>query len=107
MTFQIIIKGEEEDRKRLKGKNVSEFAKNMESMEWPTEMPSEEIRDRIKHAEQRNERPLQRQDVAKIAREVGVNRHKRIQEIARDKGLTLFKTGYPDVDEKGNLVHRK
>ena len=108
MTFQIIIKGEEEQRRKLKGKNVSELAKNMESIGWPTEMPNEEMRDRIKHAEKRSGRSLQASDCMEIAKEVGIRpKHERIRQIAQKQGLEYFETGYPDPNEHGDLVHRK
>jgi hypothetical protein len=107
MTFHIIIKGKEENRRRLKGKTVSEFAKNMESMGWPSEFVSEEHRDRVKHAERRNERPLRRQDSAQISREMGFNQQRRIREIANAESCEFFERGYPDRDENGDIVIRK
>ena len=107
MTFQIIIKGKEENRRRLKGKTVSEFAKNMESMGWPSEFTSEEHRDRVKSVERRNKRPLCPQDSAQIFREMGFNQQRRIREIANAKGCEYFERGYPDRDENGDIVIRR
>ena len=108
MSFQIIIKGEEEQRRKLKGKNISEFAKNMESTGWPTEMPTEEMRDRIKHVEERSGRSLQSQDCREIAKEVGIrSKRERIAQIARDKGLLHVPVGYVDRNEHGDLIIRK
>ena len=62
MTFQIIIKGKGEERKRLKGKNISEFGKNLESEGWPSEFKNEEQRERVAEAESKLGRPLVRED---------------------------------------------
>ena len=67
MTFHIIIKGKSEELKRLKGKNVSEFAKNLESEGWPSEFTDEEQRDKVKYAERKLERPLFREDVGEVS----------------------------------------
>lgn len=107
MTFQIIIKGPEEAQRKLKGKTISEFAKNMESHGWPSEFVNEEHRDRVKSMERRNERPLMRQDAARISREMGFNRAKQLREIAETEGCEYFERGYPDRDENGNIVIRK
>lgn len=108
MTFQIIIRGKEENRRKLKGKTVSEFAKNMESIGWPSEFINEEHKDRVKCAERRNERPLDRRESTKISREMGFNQRRRMMsEIAREKDCTHFEQGYPDRDEHGDIIHRK
>ena len=107
MTFQIIIKGPEEAQKRLKGKTISEFAKNVESHGWPSEFVNEEHRDRVKSLERKNERPLTRQDSMRISREMGFNQLKRIREIAEAEGCEHVERGYPDRDENGNIVIRK
>jgi len=59
----IIIKGDKENLARLKGKNISEFAKNLESEGWPTEFRSEEERDRVKFIEKKLERPITKKDL--------------------------------------------
>ena len=66
MTFQIIIKGKSEEVKRLKGKNITEFGKNLESEGWPSEFASEGHRDRIAFAERKLGRPLTRADDEKL-----------------------------------------
>jgi len=63
MTFQIIIKGDEENRKRLKGKNISELGKNMESEGWPSEFVNEEQRDKVAFVERKLGRSLTRRDL--------------------------------------------
>jgi hypothetical protein len=73
MTFQIIIKGHSENMKRLKGKNVSEFGKNLESEGWPSEFATEEQRDKVKFLENKLGRPLIREDVGQASS----RRHKR------------------------------
>jgi hypothetical protein len=60
MSFQIIIKGKSEETKRLKGRNISELARNLESEGWPSEFKSEEDRDRVAFAEKKLGRPLRR-----------------------------------------------
>ena len=64
--MEIIIKGDRENLGRLKGKNVSELAKNLESEGWPTEFVSEEQRDRVKFLEKKLERPITRKDIKQI-----------------------------------------
>jgi len=63
---EIIIKGDKENLRRLKGKNVSELAKNLESEGWPTEFVSEEQRDKVKSLEKKLERPITRKDLGHI-----------------------------------------
>ena len=63
MTFHIIIKGNEESRKRLKGKNISELGRNLESEGWPSEFKNEEERDKIAFVERKLGRPLIRRDL--------------------------------------------
>ena len=68
MTFQIIVKGDEENRKRLKGKNISELARNLESEGWPSEFKNEEERDRVAFVERKLGRPLTRIDLKRNGR---------------------------------------
>ena len=63
MGFQIIIKGRDASRRRLKGKGVTEYARNLESEGWPSEFRSEEERDRAKFHEKQLGRPLRKLDV--------------------------------------------
>lgn len=63
MTFQIIIK--DNTSKKLKGKNVSEFARNLESEGWPSEFRNEDERDRVAFEERKLGRPLTRADIKK------------------------------------------
>jgi len=58
-----IIKGKSENLKRLKGKNISELAKNLESEGWPSEFASESERDKIKWLEKKLERPATKKDI--------------------------------------------
>jgi hypothetical protein len=62
MTFQIIIKR----KNKWKGKNVTELAKNLESMGWPSEFKDEGERDRIAFEERKLGRPITRADIKKI-----------------------------------------
>lgn len=61
--MHIIIKGREEDRARLKGKTITELAKNLESEGWPSEFRNEEERDRVKYLERKKGHYLQPGDV--------------------------------------------
>ena len=63
MTFHIIIKGESESRKRLKGKNISELGRNLESEGWPSEFKDEGERDKVAFLERKLGRPLTRRDL--------------------------------------------
>jgi len=65
MTFQIIIKGESESRKRLKGKNISELGRNLESEGWPSEFRDEGERDKVNFVERKLGRPLTKADLRK------------------------------------------
>ena len=103
----IIVRGEERQRERLKGKTISEFAKNLESEGWPTEFVNEEHRDRVKSEERRNERPLRHQDSIKISREMRFDQLKKIREIADEKGCEYVEHGYVDRDDNGNIIIRK
>ena len=58
MTLQIIIK--DKTNKKLKGKNISELARNLESEGWPSEFKDEGERDRVAFAERKLGRPLTR-----------------------------------------------
>ena len=62
MGLQIIIR----DKSKLKGRNVSEFARNMESEGWPSEFRNEGERDRVAFAERKLGRPITRAEVKKI-----------------------------------------
>jgi len=72
--MHIIIKGKEENLKRLKGKSITELGKNLESEGWPSEFRNEGERDRAKFLEKKLGRPLIRADV------------KRYKEFLNDKG---------------------
>ena len=63
MTFHIIIKGESENRKRIKGKSVSELGRNLESEGWPSEFKDEGERDKVAFIERKLCRPLTRRDL--------------------------------------------
>jgi len=60
----IIIKGDKENGQRLKGKNLSEFAKNLESEGWPSEFSDEGEKDKIKWLEKKLERLVTKKDIA-------------------------------------------
>jgi hypothetical protein len=62
MTFHIIIRS----KTKWKGKNVTEFAKNLESEGWPSEFKSEAERDRVAYEERKLGRPVTRADIRKI-----------------------------------------
>lgn len=92
----IIIKGKDRNIKRLKGKGISEFARNLESEGWPTEFYNEEIRDRVKFVEKKERRPLRKFDIPKISKEMGIpSKLENIEQIAKEKKLVKFKKGFP------------
>ena len=64
--MEIIIRGKEEESKRLKGKSVCDLAKNLESEGWPSEFRNEGERDRARFLEKKLGRPLRRGDAKKI-----------------------------------------
>jgi len=66
----IIIKDREHNIKRLKGKNISEFARNLESNGWPSEFANDEIKDKVKYAEKKSSRPITKKEVNKIAKDI-------------------------------------
>jgi len=95
----IIIHGEERRLKTLKGKSVTEFANNMESIGWPTEFINEEAKDRAKFVERKERRSLQRQDVMKIEREMGLPTAKRhIKNVAESVGAEYWERGQPEPE---------
>ena len=59
----IIVKGGGRETATLKGKTVTEMAKNLESEGFPTEFDSEEQADRFAFIEKKEGRPLQKSDV--------------------------------------------
>jgi len=59
----IIVKGGGRETATLKGRNVTEFAKNLQSEGFPTEFDSEEQADRLAFIEKKEGRPLQKSDV--------------------------------------------
>ena len=54
----IIVKGASQEHSRLRGKNITEFAKNMESEGWPTEFANEEERSKVEFMERKAGAPL-------------------------------------------------
>ena len=66
----IIVRGKERNLRTLKGKNVSEFSRNLESIGWPSEFANKEVEDRAKFIESKEGRPLAKGDLKKIAREI-------------------------------------
>ena len=63
--MEIIIKGKEQGLKRLKGQNISEFGKNLESHGWPSEFRNEGEKDRIKYLEKKLGRVATKNDLKK------------------------------------------
>jgi hypothetical protein len=59
----IIVKGGGRETQTLKGKSVTELAKNLQSEGFPTEFDSEEQADRLAFIEKKEGRPLQKSDV--------------------------------------------
>jgi hypothetical protein len=57
--MEIIIK----DKNKIKGKSISEFAKNLESEGWPSEFVNNEQRDKVKYMERKLGRPLRSSDL--------------------------------------------
>jgi hypothetical protein len=67
MTFQIIIRSSKTNPTgKLKGRNVSEFARNMESEGWPSEFKNEGERDRVSFEEKKLGRAITRTELKKI-----------------------------------------
>ena len=64
--MEIIIKYKEESLKRLKGKNISEFGKNLESEGWPSEFKNEGERDKVKFLEKKLGRPATKSDLKRF-----------------------------------------
>jgi len=61
--MEIIIKGDEVELKRLKGKNITEFGKNLESEGFPSEFKHEEEQDKVKFLEKKLGRPATKSDL--------------------------------------------
>jgi hypothetical protein len=67
MTFQIIVRSSRTNPTgKLKGRNVSEFARNMESEGWPSEFANEGERDRVAFEEKKLGRAITRKELKKI-----------------------------------------
>jgi hypothetical protein len=67
MTFQIIIRSSKTNPiGKLKGRTVSEFARNLESEGWPSEFKNEGERDRVAFEERKLGRPITKADIKKI-----------------------------------------
>lgn len=67
MTLQIIIRSSRTNPiGKLKGRSVSEFAKNMESEGWPSEFKNEGERDRVAFEEKKLGRAITRKELKKI-----------------------------------------
>jgi len=64
--MEIIIRDKESSLKRLKGKNLSELGKNLESEGWPSEFRNEAEQDKTKYLENKLGRPLTKQDIKKL-----------------------------------------
>ncbi len=64
--MEIIIRGKEQELKRLKGKSVCDLARNLESEGWPSEFRNDSERDRARFLERKLGRPLRKGDAEKI-----------------------------------------
>ena len=64
--MEIIIRGKEENLKRLKGKGVVDLAKNLESEGWPSEFRNEGERDKAKFLERKLGRPIKKSDLKQL-----------------------------------------
>jgi hypothetical protein len=68
--MEIIIRGHSRggnaEQRRLKGKSVTEFAKNLESEGWPSEFRSEDERSRVKFVEKKLGRALEKDEIKRI-----------------------------------------
>jgi len=64
--MEIIIRDKESSLKRLKGKNLSELGKNLESEGWPSEFRNEAEQDKVKYFEKKLGRSLTKQDIKKL-----------------------------------------
>jgi len=102
----IKINDREHIHKVLKDKNVSEFARNMESEGWPSEFPSKEAQSRVEHFERKKGRPMRRKDAVSVMPLKYTSREE-MNEIAKSKGLEHFEKGFPDVNDNGELIRRE
>ena len=67
MSFTIIVRSSRTNPTgKLKGRNVSEFARNMESEGWPSEFKNEAERDRVAFEERKLGRAITRAELKKI-----------------------------------------
>ena len=67
MSFTIIVRSSRTNPTgKLKGRNVSEFARNMESEGWPSEFKNEGERDRVAFEERKLGRAITRAELKKI-----------------------------------------
>jgi len=65
--MEIIIKGDDaEELKKLKGKNITEFGKNLESEGFPSEFASEGEQDKVKFLEKKLGRPATKSDLRHV-----------------------------------------
>ena len=62
--MEIIVKGDDaEELKKLKGKGITEFGKNLESEGFPSEFRNEEEQDKVKFLEKKLGRPVRKPDL--------------------------------------------
>jgi len=65
--MEIIVKGDDaEELKKLKGKGITEFGKNLESEGFPSEFANEEERDKVKFLEKKLGRPARKPDLNRV-----------------------------------------
>ena len=65
--MEIIIR----NRNKIKGKSISEMARNLESEGWPSEFSNEEMRDRVQFLEKKKGGPISKQDIHNISQRKG------------------------------------
>lgn len=98
------VNGKEHNLKRLKGKTVTEFAKNLESLGYPSEFHNEEMRDRARSVEKRygntqwKRGSFTKADTQNIAKNMGaLTRDEAMKRMAARRGITV-----PDSREYGS-----
>ena len=64
--MEIIIKGDREDLRKLKGKGIVEFNKNLESEGFPSEFKHEGEQDKVKFLEKKLGRPATKLDLKRF-----------------------------------------
>ena len=78
------VKGKEHNLRRLKGKTITEFHKNLQKEGYPAEMGREEA-DRVKYAERRNRYALQKSHAYQVKKNMGVTRRTQMGDYLRHR----------------------